>query len=76
MSHKVYHIKQLKLEELNQPYFFPLYIDNVYIGYWIIENAEKHAFDNIDLSVIDVVKRKYYNSSKNNILSKYNGRYS
>lgn len=36
--------------------FFPLYIDNVYIGYWIIENAEKHAFDNIDLSVIDVVK--------------------
>jgi len=36
--------------------FFPLYIDNVYIGYWIIENAEKHAFDNIDLSIIDVVK--------------------
>jgi len=36
--------------------FFPLYIDNVYIGYWIIENSEKHAFDNIDLSIIDVVK--------------------
>ena len=36
--------------------FFPLYIDNVYIGYWIIENAEKHAFDNIDLSIIDIVK--------------------
>ena len=36
--------------------FFPLYIDNVYIGYWIIENAEMHAFDNIDLSIIDVVK--------------------
>ena len=36
--------------------FFPLYIDNVYIGYWIIENAEKHAFDNMDLSIIDVVK--------------------
>jgi len=36
--------------------FFPLYIDNVYIGYWIIENAEKHAFDTIDLGVIDVVK--------------------
>ena len=36
--------------------FFPLYIDNVYIGYWIIENSEKHAFDNIDLSVIDIVK--------------------
>lgn len=36
--------------------FFPLYIENVYIGYWIIENAEKHAFDSIDLSIIDVVK--------------------
>lgn len=36
--------------------FFPLYIDNVYMGYWIIENAEKHAFDNIDLRTIDVVK--------------------
>ena len=33
-----------------------MYIDNVYIGYWIIENAEKHAFDNMDLSIIDVVK--------------------
>lgn len=36
--------------------FFPLYIENVYIGYWIIENSEKHAFDKLDLTVIDVVK--------------------
>ena len=36
--------------------FFPLYIDNIYIGYWIIESGEIHAFDNIDLSIIDVVK--------------------
>jgi len=36
--------------------FFPIYIDNIYIGYWIIESGQKHAFDKIDLSVIEVVK--------------------
>ena len=36
--------------------FFPIYIDNIYIGYWIIESGQKHAFDKIDLKLIDVVK--------------------
>ena len=36
--------------------FFPLYIDNIYIGYWIIESSEPHAFDNIDTSVLGVVR--------------------
>ncbi len=36
--------------------FFPLYIDNIYIGYWIIESGEPHAFDNIDTSVLGVVR--------------------
>lgn len=36
--------------------FFPLYIDNVYIGYWIIESGEAHAFDNIDTTILEVVK--------------------
>ena len=36
--------------------FFPLYIDNVYIGYWIIESSESHAFDNTDTSVLGVVR--------------------
>lgn len=36
--------------------FFPIYIENIYIGYWIIESGQKHAFDKIDLNVIDVVK--------------------
>lgn len=36
--------------------FFPLYIDNIYIGYWIIESSIPHAFDNIDTSVLGVVK--------------------
>ena len=36
--------------------FFPLYIDNIYIGYWIIENAEPHAYDNRDTNILAVVK--------------------
>jgi len=36
--------------------FFPLYIDNVYIGYWIIEGSKSHEFDNIDTTVLEVVK--------------------
>ena len=36
--------------------FFPLYIDNVYIGYWIIESGIAHDFDNIDTTIFEVVK--------------------
>lgn len=36
--------------------FFPLYIDNIYIGYWIIESGEAHAFDKIDTVILEVVK--------------------
>lgn len=55
--------------------FFPLYIDNVYIGYWIIESSEAHAFDNTDTSVLRSSKRKYSSSTKNCIISKYNREY-
>ena len=41
--------------------FFPLYIDNIYIGYWIIESGKPHDFDNIDTTILEVVK--------NNIIS-------
>lgn len=41
--------------------FFPLYIDNIYIGYWIIESGQPHDFDNIDTTILEVVK--------NNIIS-------
>lgn len=41
--------------------FFPLYIDNVYIGYWIIEGSRPHEFDNVDTTILEVVK--------NNIIS-------
>ena len=36
--------------------FFPLYIDNVYIGYWIIESGMPHDFDNVDTTVLEVIK--------------------
>lgn len=36
--------------------FFPLYIDNIYIGYWIMESGQMHAFDKIDTTIIEVVK--------------------
>lgn len=41
--------------------FFPLYIDNIYIGYWIIESGNPHDFDKIDTTILEVVK--------NNIIS-------
>jgi len=36
--------------------FFPLYIDNIYIGYWIMESGRIHAFDKTDTTIIEVVK--------------------
>ncbi len=36
--------------------FFPLYIDNVYIGYWIIESGVPHDFDNVDTTILEIVK--------------------
>ena len=36
--------------------FFPIYEDNVYIGYWIIESGIAHDFDNIDTTIFEVVK--------------------
>ena len=36
--------------------FFPLYVENVYIGYWIIEGSKPHEFDNVDTTIIEVIK--------------------
>ena len=36
--------------------FFPLYVDNVYIGYWIIEGSKPHEFDKLDTTILEVVK--------------------
>lgn len=36
--------------------FFPLYIENVYIGYWLIEGSMPHEFDKIDTTILEVVR--------------------
>lgn len=36
--------------------FFPLYIDNIYIGYWIIESDRPHAFDDMDTAILGTIK--------------------
>ena len=36
--------------------FFPLYVDNIYIGYWIIEGSKPHEFDNLDTTILEVVR--------------------
>lgn len=47
---------QMEFERAKSAIFFPLYIDNVYIGYWIIEGSKPHEFDNIDTTILEVVK--------------------
>lgn len=36
--------------------FFPLYIDNIYIGYWIIESDMAHAFDGLDTGILEIIR--------------------
>lgn len=36
--------------------FFPIYFDNIYIGYWIIEGSKAHEFDNVDITMLEVIK--------------------
>jgi len=36
--------------------FFPLYVDNIYIGYWIIEGSKPHEFDKTDTTILEVVR--------------------
>ena len=47
---------ETELDRARSAMFFPLYIDNVYIGYWIIENEQEKAYDNIDTTMLEVVK--------------------
>ncbi|MBP3596401.1 MAG: diguanylate cyclase [Clostridia bacterium] len=36
--------------------FVPLYIDNIYIGYWIMESGKMDGFKTFDLTVIEALK--------------------
>ncbi len=48
--------QKLEFGRAKSAIFFPLYIDNIYIGYWIIESGVPHAFDNLDTTILEVVK--------------------
>lgn len=48
--------QKVELGRAKSAMFFPLYIDNIYIGYWIMESGKMHAFDNTDTTIIEVVK--------------------
>mgnify|MGYP003298794906 CR=1 FL=1 len=48
--------QKLEFGRAKSAIFFPLYIDNIYIGYWIMESGQMHAFDKTDTTIIDVVK--------------------
>lgn len=48
--------QQMEFGRAKSAIFFPLYIDNVYIGYWIIESGTPHDFDNVDITVLEIIK--------------------
>lgn len=48
--------QKLEFGRAKSAIFFPLYIDNVYIGYWIIESGQPHAFDKTDTTILEIVK--------------------
>lgn len=56
--------QKLEFGRAKSAIFFPLYIENIYIGYWIIESGQMHAFDKMDTTILEVVK--------DNILSSIN----
>ena len=47
---------EMEFERAKSAIFFPMYVDNVYIGYWLIEGSKSHEFDNIDTTILDVIK--------------------
>ncbi len=48
--------QKMEFGRVKSAMFFPLYVENVYIGYWIIEGAKPHEFDKIDTTILEVVK--------------------
>jgi len=48
--------QKLDMNRAKSAIFFPLYIDNIYIGYWIIENGTEHAFDSMDTGIFEIIR--------------------
>ena len=54
----------MEFERAKSAIFFPIYTDNIYMGYWLIEGNKPHEFDNIDTTVLDVVKNNLVSTEK------------
>lgn len=48
--------QKMELGRAKSAMFFPLFIDNIYVGYWLIESGIAHAFDKIDTAMLEVIK--------------------
>ena len=47
---------RMEFERAKSAIFFPMYVDNLYIGYWLIEGNKTHEFDNVDTTILDIIK--------------------
>ncbi|MBO5349967.1 MAG: diguanylate cyclase [Clostridia bacterium] len=45
----------MEFERAKSAIFFPMYADNICIGYWLIEGNQPHEFDNIDTTILEVI---------------------
>ena len=48
--------QKMEMARAKSAMFFPLYIDNIYIGYWIIESDIMHAFDSMDTAILGTIR--------------------
>ncbi len=55
---------EMEFERAKSAIFFPIYTDNIYMGYWLIEGNKPHEFDNIDTTILDVVKNNLVSTEK------------
>lgn len=47
---------KMEFDRAKSAIFYPIYVDNIYMGYWLIEGGKPHEFDNIDTTILNVVK--------------------
>ena len=49
---------------IKEAMFLPLYIDNIYIGYWILEDDRVNALKGLDKELVDVIKNNIVSALK------------
>lgn len=54
----------MEFERAKSAIFFPMYVDNVYFGYWLIEGNKSHEFDSIDTTILEVIKNNLISAIK------------